>query len=86
MASVIIEATDIIGLVATASTRADTQQTTQQTAQSALATSMSSQTGVNIDEETARLTDLQNAYSTASEVMKAVNDMFTTLLDVVKAS
>lgn len=79
-------ATDIIGLVATASTRADTQQTTQQTAQSALATSMSSQTGVNIDEETARLTDLQNAYSTASEVMKAVNDMFTTLLDVVKAS
>jgi flagellar hook-associated protein 1 FlgK len=79
-------ATDIVGLIATAAASADTNQTTQKSAQSTLAASMSSQTGVNIDEQTARLTDLQNAYSAASQLMKTINDMFTTFLDVVKAS
>ena len=41
---------------------------------------MSSTSGVNMDEEMARLLSLQNAYSANARVMSTVNDMYKTLM------
>ena len=60
--------------------------TSKETAQSTFSSAMSSQSGVNLDEETARLSTLQNQYSAVSELIKTINAMFSSLLDAVKSS
>lgn len=77
---------DIIAQVASAATDASSTLTVKQTVNSNLADTISSQSGVNVDEETARLTELQNQYAAAAQVLQAINSMFTTLLNVVESS
>ena len=46
---------------------------------------LSSQSGVNLDEETARVSTLQNQYTAASELIKVINDMFSSLMTAVQS-
>ncbi|KPL53599.1 hypothetical protein ABB55_16405 [Prosthecomicrobium hirschii] len=76
----------IVSDAAAVAARADTALTTAETVESNLSASMSSSTGVNVDEETARLSQYQNLYSAAASVMEVANEMFSTLLDMVSSA
>jgi flagellar hook-associated protein 1 FlgK len=55
---------------------------TQQTAVQALNQRLDNEYGVNVDEEMARLLELQNAYSANARVISAVQDLMSKLLDL----
>ncbi|MBV8651092.1 MAG: flagellar hook-associated protein FlgK, partial [Alphaproteobacteria bacterium] len=76
---------DIISGVATAYQDASSEATTRDTALTSLQTSFSNQSGVNTDQETELLTQLQSQYAAAAKVISAEQSMFTTLLDAVAA-
>ena len=59
--------------------------TSKTTIQSTLTSAMSSQSGVNLDEETAKISTLQNQYSAASQLIQAINEMFSSLLSAVQS-
>lgn len=75
----------VSGIAATAESSA-TELETSQSAQQSLADSMSSQSGVNLDEETAKLSELEQQYSMAAQLLETLNSMFDTLLQVVAAA
>ncbi|MBI1203235.1 MAG: flagellar hook-associated protein FlgK [Rhodopseudomonas sp.] len=79
-------AADIVAGVAADATRASNTLTTKQAVETSLSDSISSASGVNIDEETATLTQLQNEYAAAAQVMQILNSMFSSLLDSVQSS
>ncbi|KJC40816.1 flagellar hook protein FlgK [Bradyrhizobium sp. LTSP885] len=79
-------AASIVASAASKATQASATYATKQTTQSTYANSLSSQSGVNIDEETANLSSLQNKYSAASELLQVINSMFTSLITAVQAS
>ena len=73
-------------IVSDVSARATTAETVLETAQSAydsLADAYSSETGVNIDEETARLTEYQQLYSASAQLYEVLNEMFDALMSAV---
>lgn len=76
-------ATTIITNIATRASNAEDDRTTQDTVRSTLQGSLSSQSGVNSDEETAQLVVLQNAFASSSKVISTVQTMFQALLDAV---
>ncbi|MCP3472594.1 flagellar hook-associated protein FlgK [Bradyrhizobium sp. CCGUVB1N3] len=75
----------IVSDVASKSSQASTNYTAKETAQSTYASSLSSQSGVNLDEESARLSTLQNKYSAASALIQAINTMYSALLTAVQS-
>ncbi|KAA5602554.1 flagellar hook-associated protein FlgK [Blastochloris sulfoviridis] len=79
-------AADIISDVAAISQGAETGHKTAEGAQSTLADSLASQAGVNIDEETARLSELEDLYSVATQIIAALNDMFDALLQAARTA
>ena len=79
-------AADIVADAASAATKASNTLTSKETVKSNLADTISSQSGVNVDEETARLSDLQNAYAAAAQVLQTLNNMFTSLIDSVQST
>lgn len=76
----------IVADVASKSSQASTNYTAKETAQSTYASSLSSQSGVNLDEESANLSTLQNQYSAASALISAINTMYTALITAVQSS
>ncbi|MBB5049137.1 flagellar hook-associated protein 1 FlgK [Rhodopseudomonas rhenobacensis] len=78
-------ASTIVSAVAAKASAAEDTYTAKQTAQSTFASALASQSGVNLDEETARLSTLQNQYSAASQLIQAINEMFSSLLDAVQS-
>ncbi len=78
-------AATIVSSVATLASQASSNYTVKQSAQSNYANAMSSESGVNLDEETARLSTLQNKYSAASELIQVINTMFTSLITAIQA-
>ncbi|NOJ39082.1 flagellar hook-associated protein FlgK [Bradyrhizobium australiense] len=78
-------AAEIISNVASKATSAATTYTSKTTVQSTFASAMSSQSGVNLDEETAKISTLQNQYSAASQLIQAINEMFSSLLSAVQS-
>jgi flagellar hook-associated protein 1 FlgK len=78
-------AASIVSNVASKAAQASTDYTAKQTTQTTFSSAMSSESGVNLDEETARLSTLQNQYSAASELIQMVNTMFTDLMTAVKS-
>jgi flagellar hook-associated protein 1 FlgK len=70
----------IVSAAAGRATSAATELTSKETAQQTLADLFSSQTGVNLDEETARLSELEQQYSTAAQLLQVLNAMFDALL------
>ncbi|ABD86444.1 flagellar hook-associated protein FlgK [Rhodopseudomonas palustris] len=78
-------ASTIVSAVAAKASTAEDTYTAKQTAQSTFASALASQSGVNLDEETARLSTLQNQYSAASQLIQAINEMFSSLLQAVQS-
>ena len=76
----------IVANVASKSSQASSIYTTKSTAQASYASSLSSETGVNINEETARISTLQNKYAAASQLISAVNTMFSSLISAVQSA
>ncbi|UVO38496.1 flagellar hook-associated protein FlgK [Bradyrhizobium arachidis] len=79
-------ASAIVADVASKSSQASTNYTARETAQSTYASSLSSQSGVNLDEESANLSTLQNQYSAASALISAINSMYSALITAVQSS
>ena len=78
-------ASAIVSDVASKASRASDTYTAKETAQSTYANSLSSQSGVNLDEESAKLSTLQNKYTAASALIQAVNTMYSALLSAVQS-
>ncbi|TWB96772.1 flagellar hook-associated protein 1 FlgK [Bradyrhizobium macuxiense] len=76
----------IVANVAGKATQASATYTAKQTAQSTYASSLSSQSGVNIDQESANLSALQNKYAAASQIITAINAMFSALMTAMSAA
>jgi len=57
----------------------------QETYYDNLESTMSSQSGVNTDEETMKLSDIQSAYEAAAAVLQTLQDMFDTALSTVSS-
>lgn len=73
-------------LIADIATRASDANTTSDTSSSSLATlqsTFSNESGVNTDEQTALITELQNYYAASAKVISTANAMFTDLLNAV---
>lgn len=79
-------ASTIVADVVSKASQASTNYTAKETAQSTYASSLSSQSGVNLDEESANLSTLQNQYSAASALISAINTMFSALMTAVQSS
>jgi flagellar hook-associated protein 1 FlgK len=76
----------IVSNVASKASAASTDLTAKQTTQSTFTSAMSSQSGVNLDEETARVSTLNNQYTAASELIKVIDQMFTSLVTAVQSA
>lgn len=74
----------VIQGAATLADKASTAYDSQKTYTSNLESTFSSQSGVNVDEETAAISTLQSAYEAAAAVMKTLQEMFSTALDMVQ--
>ncbi|MDB5411119.1 MAG: flagellar hook-associated protein FlgK [Rhodospirillales bacterium] len=81
--NIIQVASDFVANQSTA--RANSQQalTSEQALVSALHDKISSASGVNVDDQVAQLTVLQNAYSANARVLQASKDMYTTLFNAI---
>lgn len=79
-------ASTIVADVASKASQASTNYTAKETAQSSYASSLSSQSGVNLDEESANLSTLQNQYSAVSALISAINTLFSALMTAVQSS
>jgi len=62
---------------------AESNATSKETTLTALTDSFSSNYGVNVDEETARISELESAYQASAQVLAAVQEMFDALLNAV---
>jgi flagellar hook-associated protein 1 FlgK len=86
--STTVSLTDYASLVVSANaTRysdAATAESSAETLESSLEDTLASQSGVNVDEETARLADYQSLYSAAAQIVQIAKEMFETLLSAVK--
>lgn len=78
-------AATLVGAVASAAERADSQFETRQSAYESASTALTSQSGVNVDEETARLSELEQQYSVAAQILSVLSEMFDALLAAAKA-
>ncbi|ABD05479.1 Flagellar hook-associated protein [Rhodopseudomonas palustris HaA2] len=78
-------AADIVSNVASKATSAATTYTAKSTTQSSLANALTSQSGVNLDEETAKISSLQNQYTAASQLIQVINEMFSSLMTAVQS-
>jgi flagellar hook-associated protein 1 FlgK len=76
----------IVSNVASQAATAQTNYTAKDTSQTTFANAMSSQDGVNLDQETATISTLQNQYTAASELIQAVNSMFSSLITALQAT
>jgi len=74
----------IIDGVSDAASDASTDASLSESVRSNLSTSFSNSYGVNVDEELAILTTLQQSYDTAAQILKVAQEMFETLLDTVE--
>ena len=78
-------ASNLISDIAGRSATAKNVSTEKSTTLSALKTTFSNQSGVNVDQQTAQLTQLQNLYAASARVITTVNQMFSALLSAVQA-
>ena len=70
----------IMSSVATQASQATTTYNNKQTLQSTLSSTMSSESGVNLDEEAAQLMQFQQSYQAAAKILSTAQQVFDTLL------
>lgn len=78
-------ASSLTGAQAADSANITSQLTTQQAVQTTLSNQLSTQSGVNMDQQISLMIQLQNSYGANAKVIGAVQSMFTTLLQAVQA-
>jgi flagellar hook-associated protein 1 FlgK len=78
------DAAKVVSGIASKLSSAKSRATSTETNLNTLVDSFSSQYGVNVDEETAKISELQNAYSASAQVLSAVQSMFDDLLQAVR--
>ncbi|MCM5552236.1 flagellar hook-associated protein FlgK [Pleomorphomonas sp. NRK KF1] len=76
----------IVSDFASRASSAEAAETSAETLASSLSDTIASRSGVNIDEETAKLSDYQALYSAAAQVIQAANEMFEALLSAAKSA
>lgn len=76
----------IVANAANKATQASAVYTAKETAQSTYASSLSAESGVNLDQESSRLSSLQNEYTAASELIQVINTIFTSLITAMQAT
>jgi flagellar hook-associated protein 1 FlgK len=77
-------AANIISSVATRAETASDNATSLDSTLTTLQSRFSDQSGVSVDNETAKLAELQNAYSASAQIISTVQSMFDSLLDAVQ--
>jgi len=75
----------ITGAEANDSANATSQLGTEQAVQTSLTSQLSSQSGVNLDQQMSLMIQLQNAYGANAKVLSAVQNMFNELLQAVSS-
>lgn len=78
------KAGDVVSGASTRLTNAKEEASSQQTTLSTLTASFSSKYGVNVDEETATISALENSYSASAQVISTAKSMFDALLQAVR--
>ena len=78
-------ASNLIADVASRASTAQSLSTEKTTTLSALQTTFSNESGVNVDQQTANLTQLQNLYAASARVITTDNAMFSSLISAVQA-
>ncbi|MCW2239745.1 flagellar hook-associated protein FlgK [Azospirillum canadense] len=73
----------VIQAAATAADKAASTHTSQQSYADGLDSALSSQSGVNVNEETAAVSSLQSAYQASAAVMKVLEEMFQSALGML---
>ncbi|HVJ41076.1 MAG TPA: flagellar hook-associated protein FlgK [Dongiaceae bacterium] len=76
-------AANLISDIATRSSNATSDATASAASLNTLTTSFSNQSGVNTDEQTALLSQLQSYYAASAQVISTANAMFTSLINAV---
>jgi flagellar hook-associated protein 1 FlgK len=79
-------AANIVSDVASKASTASTDYTNKQATQSFYSSALSSQTGVNIDQETSRISTLQNQYEASAQVLATIKQMFSLLMTVMSTT
>lgn len=77
------DAGDIVSTVGTWLSSAETRATSAETTLTTLTETFQSKYGVNVDEETARITELETAYAASAKILTAVQSMFDDLMNAV---
>lgn len=76
----------LLGNAANAAAAAGSRNDVAQDHLSATQNALSSATGVNLDEETAKLSELEQYYAIAAQILTTLNAMFDSLLQVAKSA
>lgn len=76
-------ASNLIADIAGRAASAQSEETSKATSLSALQTTFSNQSGVNVDQQTAQLTQLQNLYAASARIITTSNAMFNSLIQAV---
>ncbi len=76
----------IVSDYASRASDAEEAETSAQTLATSLSDTIASRSGVNVDEETAKLSDYQALYSAAAQIIEAANAMFDALLAAAKSA
>lgn len=76
----------LIGNVASASMVASSRNEAAQARLTSVQSAISSATGVNLDEETAKLSELEQYYAVAAQILTTLNAMFDSLLQAVQSA
>lgn len=79
-------ASTLVGLVATAASSTLSQSDTAAATLDSYKSAMSSATGVNLDEETALLSELEQYYAVAAQILTTLNAMFDSLLSTAQST
>ncbi len=79
-------AANIVGDVSTRASTAATSLLSTKSTYETLSDAFSSQTGVNIDEETARVTELQQMYSASAQLYEVLNELFDALMRAARSA
>lgn len=74
----------VVSAYATRYSDATSAESSAETLESSLSDTLSSKSGVNVDEETAKLSDYEALYSAAAQIIQIAKEMFETLLSAVK--
>jgi flagellar hook-associated protein 1 FlgK len=75
----------IVSSVASKASLASAVFAAKTTAQATYASSLSAESGVNLDEESARMSALQNKYAATSQLIQVINTMFSSLITAMQS-